>query len=125
MDPGDLYGDGLGTEGDEELEHCSESNPRDLYGDGSGTDSDEELKRGSELDPGDFEGDSLGIRKSLSVGEVIEENTQLSDSVAGMQSETQEAIEGDLTTPMGVEVNQGRFITMKQYFIHDQQFFML
>lgn len=93
MDPGDLYGDGLGTESDEE-----------------------ELECGSELDPGDFEGDSLGISKSLSEGEVMEENTQL--SVAGMQSETQEAIEGDLTIPMGAEVNQGSFITMKQYFIH-------
>ena len=38
VDPGDLYGDGLGTEGD-----------------------GEELKHGSEVDHGDFEGDSLGI----------------------------------------------------------------
>ena len=102
----------------------SEVGPGDLYGEDSGTEGDgEELERGSEVNSGEFEGDSLGIRRSLSEGEVIEENTQM--SVTGMQSEIQEAIEGDLTTPMGAEVNQGNFITMKQYFIPDRQFLML
>ena len=98
---------GAGNDGGSEVGHG------DLYGEDSGTEGDgEELECGSEVNPGDFEGDSLGIRRSLSAGDVIEENTQL--SVTGMQSEIQEAIsEGDLTTPMGAEVNQGNFITMK------------
>ena len=103
------------TEGDgNESDGGSEVGPGDLYGEDLGTEGDgEELECGSEVNPGDFEGDSLGIRRSLSAGDVIEENTQL--SVTGMQSEIQEleAIEGDLTTPMGAEVNQGNFITMK------------
>ena len=51
------------TEGDEN-DGGSEVDPGDLYGDGLGTEGDgEEFERGSdsEVDPGDFEGDSLGI----------------------------------------------------------------
>ena len=44
---------------------------------------------------------------ALAIGEITE-NTLLSD--AGLQSETQEAIDEDLTTQMGAEVNQGSFV---------------
>ena len=79
-------------------EICMEMTSLGTEGDG------EELECGSEVDPGDFKGDSLRTRY-LKLNKDIEENTQL--SVAGMQSEIQEALECDPTTPMGAEVNQG------------------
>ena len=99
----------MGPEGDGE-ERDSEGDPRDLDGDGLGTQGDGE-EPDSKGDPRDLDGDGLGMREGLAIGEITEENTQL--SVAGMQSETQEAIKEDLTTSMGAEVNQGSFVHVK------------